>query len=235
MSAHTLHAWMPSFNTSWMVGDSTYKICHIRHPGTDVLHLLSGRRPGKESATLPVHSTGCRWGNQTHKHTTAIEQAPTVHLSYRPIQPHYYNQRKSIEGGPSTRLRHFLLYRKIWMLSWLNTCEIPLATPWPLVFNSETSLPMISSTSPYRLQPIYYSYVSATIRRSKILVHTPSLAPLPILRGPGHTRMLRWILGFGLKQYFLWGYAVSTNWQGRILHILLQSFEYFLWRQSKPS
>ena len=50
-----------------------------------------------------------------------------------------------------------------------------------------TSLPTISSTSPCRLQPIYYSCVSATIRLCKILVHTPSFAPLPIARGPGHT------------------------------------------------
>ena len=49
-----------------------------------------------------------------------------------------------------------------------------------------TSLPMISSTSPCRLQPIYYSCVSATIRLCKILVHTPSLAPLPYPCGPGH-------------------------------------------------
>ena len=41
----------------------------------------------------------------------------------------------------------------------------------------QTSLPKISSTSPCRLQPIYYSCVSATIRRSKILVHTPSVTP----------------------------------------------------------
>ena len=55
--------------------------------------------------------------------------------------------------------------------------------PWPLVFLSETSLPMISSTSPSRLQPqaIYYSCVLATIRLRKLLVHTPSLAPLPPL------------------------------------------------------
>ena len=46
---------------------------------------------------------------------------------------------------------------------------------------------MIPSTSPCRLQPIYYSYVSATIRLSKILVHNPSLVPLPLTRGPGHT------------------------------------------------
>ena len=46
--------------------------------------------------------------------------------------------------------------------------------------------PTISSTSPCRLQPIYYSHVSATIRLSKILVHNPSLAPLPHTCGPGH-------------------------------------------------
>ena len=46
---------------------------------------------------------------------------------------------------------------------------------------------MISSTSPCRLQPIYYSRVSATLRLSKILVHTPSLAPLPHPYGPCHT------------------------------------------------
>ena len=55
-----------------------------------------------------------------------------------------------------------------------------------------TSLPTISSTSPYRLHPIYYSCMSATIRLSKILVHTPSLAPLPHPCGPGHT----WFLPF---------------------------------------
>ena len=48
------------------------------------------------------------------------------------------------------------------------------------------SPPTISSTSPCRLQPIYYSRMSATIRLSNILVHTPSLAPLPHIRGPGH-------------------------------------------------
>ena len=61
---------------------------------------------------------------------------------------------------------------------------------WPrrglLCLHRTTSLPRISSTFPCRLQPIYYSCVSATIRQSKILVHTPSLAPLPLFRGPGH-------------------------------------------------
>ena len=49
---------------------------------------------------------------------------------------------------------------------------------------SLTSLPTITSTSPCRLQPIYYSCVSATIRLSKILVHTLSLAPLPLPVAP---------------------------------------------------
>ena len=64
-----------------------------------------------------------------------------------------------------------------------------MAMPWPLVFTQNTFTPMISSTSPYRLQRIYYSCVSATIRLSKILVHTPLLAPLPQSRGPGHIRL----------------------------------------------
>ena len=51
---------------------------------------------------------------------------------------------------------------------------------------SLTSLPTISSTSPCRLQPIYYSCVSATIRLSKILVHIHSLAPLPTLWPRSH-------------------------------------------------
>ena len=55
-----------------------------------------------------------------------------------------------------------------------------------LCLHRTTSVPTISSTSTCRLQPIYYSRVSATIRLSKILVHTPSLAPLPQSRDPGH-------------------------------------------------
>ena len=57
-----------------------------------------------------------------------------------------------------------------------------------LCLHRTTSLQTISSTSPCRLQPIYYSRVSATIRLCKILVHTPSLAPLPHIRGPGHIK-----------------------------------------------
>ena len=60
---------------------------------------------------------------------------------------------------------------------------------------------MISTTSPCRLQPIYYSWVSATIRLSKILVHIPSLAPLPHLRGPGHNYVQEI---FGAQQTRMW-------------------------------
>ena len=45
-------------------------------------------------------------------------------------------------------------------------------------------------TSPCRLQPIYYFCVLATVRLSKILVHTPTLAPLPLLSDPGHMACL---------------------------------------------
>ena len=118
-----------------------------------------------------------------------INRSYTAQFPYRPIYPHhstyseFYKERAfrpskdhlSIER--SERFPDYLLVRILWQ-------RRRLKHPFSI-----TSLPTISSTSPCRLQPIYYSCVSATIRLSKILVYTPSLAPLPQTRGPGHIQL----------------------------------------------
>ena len=155
---------VPTSCTSRVVGDSERDPLH-----SELIHPVIG-----EAATA--------------QHTITYQQSCTAQLPYRPIHPHhsahseFYKERAPRPSRTlslierSERFPDCLLVRFLWQSRGLKH-------PFSI-----TSLPTISSTSPCRLQPIYYSRVSAAIRLSKILVHTPSLAPLPLSCGPGHTR-----------------------------------------------
>ena len=151
---------VPTSCTSRVVGDSERDPLH-----SELIHPVIG-----EAATM--------------QHTITYQQSRTAQLPYRLIHPHHSAHSEFYKEWAfrpsrtlslierSERFPDCLLVRFLWQRRGLKH-------PFSL-----TSLPTTSSTSPCRLQPIYYSCVSATIRLSKILVHTPSLAPLPLSVAP---------------------------------------------------
>ena len=165
------------------------------HPSTDILHLQSGRRLIKETRCTchQVHATHQKDESQlAQPHHAIIRFMQLIRRMSRSSRNHTitpYDSHKSLykEGLPPTKslpspskdLYAFLSVhlRFLWQRRGLSLQTTQAVRTLP--HQQQT-------TSSCRLQPIYYSCVSATIRLSKILVHTPSLAPLPHPRGPGH-------------------------------------------------
>ena len=202
----------PSSMTSANISDGN-KRSHPLGMNAVIMHLLDGRRPqirgSATSDTLVLTSCTSRMVGDSERdplHSELIHpvigEAATAHhtITNQPI----IHSPAPLLTDPPTPLNTLRVYkeeasRPSKTLSLIERSErFPncllvrflrhrrgLKHPFSL-----TSLPTISSTSPCRLLSIYDSCMSATIRLCKILVHTPSLAPLPSSCSPGHSRGL---------------------------------------------
>ena len=112
-----------------------------------------------------------------------------------------YRQGKVYKEAIPPSVSTFLLHRKIQAQSKTYTCEIPLASPWPLVHSKNKQLVRKDILTPLRLPPVgyslFYTLVYSTnfsitlacyIRLGKILVTllVPAPSPWPRSHLQGH-------------------------------------------------